>query len=143
MVILTELRHSVASPNGTARVGGQSGAQICVASLLTQTHNMLEFNPSDIHETVHLPSSLDEWRARYPVNGDTDWNFWGETWNSLRPFFESKGYTLFQHDPRFGTLCSPLPDQDASPASDSFGLFGDREGYQSRFPGHVSRSVHV
>ena len=100
-------------------------------------------NSRDIHETVHLLPSLDEWRARYPISGVADRNFWGDTWNSLRPFFESKGYTLFQHDPRRGSLCSPLPDKDASPASDSFGLFGDREGHRSRFPAHVSRPVYV
>ncbi|KAF8968818.1 hypothetical protein BDZ97DRAFT_1902828 [Flammula alnicola] len=41
----------------------------------------------------------------------------------LRPFFHSKGYTLFNHDPQ---IPSRLPSVPGAPATDSFGLYGDR-----------------
>ncbi|KAF8174898.1 hypothetical protein BJ912DRAFT_989514 [Pholiota molesta] len=48
---------------------------------------------------------------------------WWFPWIILRPFFQSKGYTLYNYDPQHPTR---VPDFRGPPAVDSFGLYGDR-----------------
>jgi hypothetical protein len=56
-------------------------------------------------------------------------------WETLRPFFESRGYVLFKAGGLDGELNVPQPTKNgySSPAAESFGLYGDRETFRSTF----------
>ena len=60
-------------------------------------------------------------------------------WETLRPFFRSKGYILFKAGGPDGELSEPQPTGNGYtfPAVESFGLHGDRIGFKSTF-GRVS-----
>ncbi|KAF9238240.1 hypothetical protein BU15DRAFT_62651 [Melanogaster broomeanus] len=82
-----------------------------------------------------LPPTLLSWTKIHPFDPE-DRDAWWKPWESLRSFFESKGCYLFQPGGPAGDLSTPKPNKFGiitSPAQDSFGLCGEREGYKSMF----------
>jgi hypothetical protein len=97
-------------------------------------------NVSDTHILSTLPQSLQSWKDIDPFDRHSKPEWW-MPWESLRPFFESKGYILFKAGGPDGELSVPQPKENGytSPAAESFALYGDREGFKSTF-GRVSSS---
>jgi hypothetical protein len=86
-------------------------------------------------EHYTLPPTLLSWTEIDPLNSK-DPHAWWKPWEFLRVFFESKGYFLFQPGGRAGNLSVPMAHESGCitpPAQDSFGLYGNREGYKSTF----------
>ncbi|CAA7262073.1 unnamed protein product [Cyclocybe aegerita] len=69
-----------------------------------------------------FPTTADSIREKH-ANARPE-KFWWYPWMTLRPFFKSKGYTLFDYDI---SKKNRLPKFEGSPALDSFGLFGNRD----------------
>ncbi|KAG0698522.1 hypothetical protein DFH29DRAFT_1018103 [Suillus ampliporus] len=107
-------------------------------SKIRRTYNIC--SPSSSTKTTEvesyvLPSTLPSWTTIDPFD-QQDPDAWWKPWEFVRSFFESKGYYLFQHGGPRGDLSVPRahkPRGSASPAQDSFGLYGNREGYESMF----------
>ncbi|PPQ96146.1 hypothetical protein CVT26_004781 [Gymnopilus dilepis] len=73
-----------------------------------------------------LPDSLEAWKERDVVMDPE----WFKPWELLRPFFQEAGYELY--DPHTHGQSSTARSADP-PAADSFGLYGDRSNFKSRF----------
>ncbi|CAA7266294.1 unnamed protein product [Cyclocybe aegerita] len=76
----------------------------------------------------HFPKTVKEWKGLVvPVReGKRAQDYqhhecWWYPWFALRPFFKSKGYTLFELNVN-DSSCPPL--NPGTPSSDSFGLYG-------------------
>ncbi|EGN92928.1 hypothetical protein SERLA73DRAFT_79145 [Serpula lacrymans var. lacrymans S7.3] len=67
-----------------------------------------------------LPESLRAWREMDALRDPR----WPETWESLRSYFQDKGYDLFRN--KSGGVLSVPNGITQSPSNDSFGLYGDR-----------------
>ncbi|TFY80346.1 hypothetical protein EWM64_g3662 [Hericium alpestre] len=78
-----------------------------------------------------LPASIAAWKA-LDVMTDPDWF---RPWETLRPWFRSKGYELYRPPPGRGLSPTPYDASSPSPLSfDNFELFGDRgDGFQACF----------
>ena len=95
-------------------------------------------NDRDYHESPILPPSLESWKDIDPFDRHSKPEWW-MSWETLRPFFRSKGYILFKAGGPDGELSEPQPTENGYtfPAVESFGLHGDRIGFKSTF-GRVS-----
>jgi len=102
-------------------------------------------NTGDNHHDVSstLPSSLSAWKNIDPFNRHSNPAWW-TPWETLRPFFESRGFVLFKAGGLDGELSVPQPTKNGylSPAAESFGLYGDRESFRSTFSQVISCCNH-
>ncbi|KAL6302707.1 kinase-like domain-containing protein [Sparassis latifolia] len=75
-----------------------------------------------------LPGSLQAWRDIDPLRNSR----WAEPWEVLRCFFTAAGYELYRAKEHPGEYTVPMTS--TAPASESFGLYGDRSKFASYFP---------
>jgi len=74
---------------------------------------------------VELPTSLDSWKKVISLTDGFGWQ-----WEVLRPIFLAKGCNLYINR----ISCGFNPRTASPPAINTFGLFGDRENFDSKPP---------
>ncbi|KAF9481627.1 hypothetical protein BDN70DRAFT_854812 [Pholiota conissans] len=102
-----------------------------------------------------LPATYNEWRDSFEtlyfeigrehekVNLKPE-QCWWFPWKILRPFFQSKGYRLYDYDPQ--NTPARCPVIRSPPASNSFGLYGDHSQVLSQrehVPPSLNRDVVI
>ena len=88
-------------------------------------------NDRDYRESPILPPSLESWKDIDPFDRHSKPEWW-MPWETLRPFFRSKGYILYKAGGLDGELSEPQPTENGYifPAVESFGLHGDRISFK-------------